>query len=76
MIKTIENPVDKFAELKEAYRNGSVIEYRHASLPNASWKINNNPAWNDNYEYRIKPEEPQSSEGLYEPNIGKDGNND
>ncbi|WP_099368110.1 hypothetical protein [Sphingobacterium sp. 1.A.4] len=48
---------DKFAELKEAHRNGAVIE----SMPKkwiGDWTIATNPIWDgDNYEYRIKPEE-------------------
>ena len=52
-----EQPVDKFAELKEAHRNGAVIE----SMPKkwiGDWTIATNPIWDgDNYEYRIKPEE-------------------
>lgn len=48
----------KFAELKEAYRNGAAIQYKHKGLPN--WIDNPNPAWSDNYDYRIKPEEKQT----------------
>ncbi|OYD42319.1 hypothetical protein [Sphingobacterium cellulitidis] len=48
---------DKFAELKEAHRNGAIIE----SMPKkwiGDWTIATNPIWDgDNYEYRIKPEE-------------------
>jgi len=47
---------DKFAELKEAHRNGAVIE----SMPKnwiGDWNIATNPIWDgDNYENRIKPD--------------------
>lgn len=49
----VEEVYDKFAELKEAHRNGAVIQYKHKGLPN--WIDNPNPAWSDNYDYRVKP---------------------
>lgn len=56
---------DKFYELKEAHKNGAVIE----SMPKkwiGDWTIATNPIWDgDNYEYRIKP----SFEELPKPNV-------
>lgn len=45
---------DKFSELKEAHRNGAVIECKQVT---GEWFIIENPQWNDYAEYRIKPEE-------------------
>lgn len=50
---------DKFAELKEAYKNGAVIEVK--SKLDGEWYITD-PLWLDDHEYRIKPEE--------KPNVG------
>lgn len=47
---------DRFSELKEAHKNGAEIEYRHKGVYRSSWMLNDNPAWSNNYEYRIKPE--------------------
>lgn len=52
--------LDKFAELKEAHRNGAVIEYRHTDKNR--WEEIDTPVWNPNCQYRIKPEE--------EPKVG------
>lgn len=46
---------DKFAELKEAHRNGAVIQVK-TSISNG-WRNVYSPAWHDKNEYRIKPEE-------------------
>lgn len=46
---------DKFAELKEAHRNGAVIQCRIPS--NIFWLDDEPPSWSDDFEYRIKPEE-------------------
>ena len=46
---------DKFAELKEAHRNGAVIMYRHTDKNR--WEEIDTPVWNPNCQYRIKPEE-------------------
>ena len=51
---------DKFAELKEAHRNGAVIEY--FCIFRKKWEIATTPCWDTDTEYRIKPEE--------EPNVG------
>lgn len=45
--------VDKFAELKEAYKNGAVIQ-RHRTH---AWVDDFSPSWESYHEYRIKPEE-------------------
>lgn len=47
---------EKFAELKEAHKNGAVIQFTSGGLV---WEDceNNNPKWYDNIEYRVKPEE-------------------
>ncbi len=47
--------VDKFAELKEAHKNGAVIEYK--SSQTGFWHKATSPSWDNNTEYRIKPEE-------------------
>lgn len=51
----IEQPIDKFAELKEAHKNGAVIQYKNND---GKWiDINHpEPSWSRD-EYRIKPEE-------------------
>ena len=48
--------VDKFAEQKEAHETGSVIQYKKCNTT-SNWVDNENPAWGNNYEYRIKPED-------------------
>lgn len=50
-------PFDKFAELKEAHKNGAVIQMLTKS--NSKWVdvIFECDYWLPNYEYRIKPEE-------------------
>ncbi|WP_254527012.1 MULTISPECIES: hypothetical protein [unclassified Sphingobacterium] len=49
---------DKFAELKEAHKNGAVIEYKTYDMMNEGvWDELKNPAFVDGIEYRIKPEE-------------------
>lgn len=47
--------VDKFAELKEAYRNGAVIQFKNVC---GNWHPATTPNWDTSLEYRIKPEEP------------------
>mgnify|MGYP000993593137 CR=1 FL=1 len=47
---------NKFAELKEAHRNGAVIEFR-SKYTNFEWEVTLDPAWGDFSEYRIKTEE-------------------
>lgn len=51
---------DKFAELKEAHKNGAVIEYYNKLLK--EWQVCKNFIWDENYEYRIKPEEKSGVE--------------
>lgn len=49
---------DKFAELKEAHKNGAVIQCRAGV--DREWKDCSpvfKPVWSNRYEYRIKPEE-------------------
>lgn len=50
--------VDRFAELKEAHKNGAVIQFK-SKRPPYEWEdvAYNDPCWQDKYEYRIKPEE-------------------
>lgn len=45
---------DKFSELKEAHRNGAVIEIK---WNDGSWKSIKNPSWDERNEYRVKPGE-------------------
>lgn len=61
--EVIEKPVDKFAELKEAHKNGAVIQFRNKHTNN-KWVDcgGNKPSWVSTTEYRIKPEE--------EPKVG------
>ena len=49
-------PYDKFSELKEAHRNGAVIQINNIY---GGWSdvVDNSDLWLPNYEYRIKPEE-------------------
>ena len=44
----------KHAELIKAWADGAEIEVKHPS--NGSWWDAKSPAWDLNYEYRIKPE--------------------
>ena len=46
---------DKFAKLKEAHRNGAVIQHYNVCLE--EWADVQNPMFNENAHYRIKPEE-------------------
>ena len=46
---------DKFAELKEAHKNGAIIQTRIARTN--TWVDNPRPTWSEVCEYRIKPEE-------------------
>lgn len=50
-------PFDKFAELKEAHKNGAVIQM--LAKYNSKWRDVKSECdyWLPNYEYRIKPEE-------------------
>lgn len=48
-------PVDPFAELKEAHKNGKVIQFKHHT---DGWVDLKDPKFNDTFSlYRIKPEE-------------------
>lgn len=49
---------DKFAELKEAHKNGAVIQFKNSNT-NYEWVgcLHNKPSWDIDNEYRIKPEE-------------------
>ncbi|MGV6945010.1 hypothetical protein [Sphingobacterium kyonggiense] len=49
----IEQPADKFAELKEAHKSGAVIQCLSAF---DTWE-DCTPAWREDHQYRIKPEE-------------------
>lgn len=52
---------DKFAELKEAYKNGAVIEF--FNILTKKWTVlKGEPLWISDFKYRIKPEE--------EPKVG------
>ena len=45
---------DKYAELRKAYTEGKIIEYRYGI---SEWKKLSNPSWNSKIEsYRIKPD--------------------
>jgi hypothetical protein len=47
---------DKFAELKQAYRNGAVIEFKTTRGIWDSVSSVLGPMWNEYTEYRVKPE--------------------
>ncbi|TYP89457.1 hypothetical protein BC792_12758 [Sphingobacterium allocomposti] len=51
----VNQPVDKFAELKEAHKKGEVIQVRYSS--GDYWHDCDYPRWDSCLEYRIKPEE-------------------
>lgn len=53
----IEKQVDKFAELKEAHRNGAIIQYKNWTTKYFLDCPDNLPKWDERTEYRIKPEE-------------------
>lgn len=48
---------DKFAELKEAHKNGAVIQYRYSNDEEWDNTYDNKPSWQEHCQYRIKPEE-------------------
>lgn len=57
----VYEPTEKFAELKEAHRNGAVIEYK--SHLTGNWlTCKYKPNWSENNEYRIKPTQESSLE--------------
>lgn len=51
--EVIEQSTDKFAELKEAHKNGAVIQ----RATTHTWVDDLNPTWDSYHEYSIKPEE-------------------
>lgn len=51
-----EQPVDKFAELKESHRNGAVIQFYNNFLKTWSDVYQNKPTWDKQEQYRIKPD--------------------
>lgn len=55
--------VDKFAELKEAFRNGVEIEFKYLD---GHWLRIHHPTWSDTYEYRVKPKPISESHALLE----------
>lgn len=72
--EVIEQQYDKFAELKEADRNGCVIECR-ANKAGSQWVLKTHEMFVDCFEYRIKPEEKQKTkfhELAYELGITED----
>lgn len=48
--------IDEFADLKEAHKNGEIIQYK---IKGGEWTdtVNNTPGWYTENEYRIKPQE-------------------
>jgi hypothetical protein len=46
---------EEIAELKKAYENGAVIEYRRNDCVTDIWEINPFPLWSESFTYRIKP---------------------
>lgn len=48
---------DKFAELKEAHKNGAMIQFKNASTFGKWLDLGSTIAWYPENEYRIKPEE-------------------
>lgn len=46
--------IDEFADLKEAHKNGEIIQYK---IKGGEWTdtVNNTPGWYTDNEYRIKP---------------------
>lgn len=68
LVKNVEGKIealklqkeDKFAELKEAYKKGAVIQWRRAKDGMFVWEDcheNDPPTWRPYNEYRIKPED-------------------
>ena len=45
----------KHAELIKAWADGAIIEWKFADC-NDEWRLAQNPTWNTDCEYRIKPE--------------------
>lgn len=58
--------LDPFAELKEAYKNGTIIQVNYDD--DRGWLDTVAPKWNTIYEYRIKPEEKNKKKE--KPKIG------
>ena len=54
-------PIDKFAGLKQAHKNGANIQYRNSV--SGRWCTIKSPTWHGGYEYRINPEEPKTTDG-------------
>lgn len=62
--------LDKFAELKEAHKNGAEIEYFNPYVN--KWLPSAIPIWDVYTEYRIKPEEPvKVGDWMFNPNSKK-----
>lgn len=55
--------VDPFAELKEAHKNGAIIQFREKSSPFWIDVACNKPSWVEGTEYRIKPLEEKPKVG-------------
>lgn len=51
---------DKLSRLKEAHRNGAVIQFYNNFLKTWSDVYQNKPTWDKQEQYRIKPEEKQA----------------
>lgn len=62
---------DKFAELKEAHKNGKSIECR-LRYSDCTWIEKTHQGFLNKFEYRIKPEEPvKSGDWMFNPNSKK-----
>ena len=46
---------EEIAELKKAYANGAVIEFKNESITGHEWQLAYWPIWNEECSYRIKP---------------------
>ena len=70
-----EQPTDKFAELKEAHKNGKEIQWRrniYGGFSNWTDFKDNNPVWSDHNEYRINPSSPiKVGDWMFNPNYKK-----
>lgn len=57
--------MEKKLELMKAFLNGKTLQFKERYLPEECWKTLENPLWDFlNYDYRIKPEEPEESKKL------------
>lgn len=57
--------MEKKLELMKAFLNGKTLQFKEGYLPEECWKTLEGPLWDFlNYDYRIKPEEPEEPKKL------------